>query len=271
MKTAILGVVILAALLLCLPACAPAISPEKYDELRSNLDDAQCEIDELREDLATLQTNYENLLERLRQSTLENPAWSELKGLLAQDDTDMLPYHKDSFDCADFAITLRDRMWKYGVRCAYVEVSFSEGEGHALNAFETTDNGLIYVDNTRADQIAYAELNQPYGTIHLDGVKFKYIACSGSPSEFWTSLTYATHPNPFSYDYYIDYQRRRGFYQESVTAYNNAVGEYNEGSAKWSYSQLATWRDNLNALEKDLGLVFYEPAGEVRNIEVYWN
>ncbi len=271
MKKVILGVLVLIALLLCLPACSPPVSPEEYNELRSNLNDAQREINELREDLATLQTNYESLLERLRQSTLDNLTWSELKELLALDDTDALPYSEGSFDCAGFALTLRDRMWRYGIRCAYVEVGFSEGEGHALNAFETTDKGLIYVDDTKADQIAYVELNQPYGTIHLEGVKFEYIACSGIPAEFWALLTYSIHPSPFSYDYYIDYQRRRQFYEESVEAYNKAVQEYNSGSTKWSYSQLTAWLDNLEALEQDLGSVFYTPAGVVKSIEVYWN
>ncbi len=299
MKKVILGASILMGLLFYLPSCAPVVSPEEYNTLQSRLDNAQYEIDALKANLAALQDNYENLqadyeglqgdyeglqddyvklradyessLERLEQSTLKNPTWSELRNLLEQDDTDTLTYLENSFDCTGFAITLRDHAWRYSIRGAYVEVGFSGKEGHALNAFETTDKGLIYVDNTEADQIAYVEINQPYGTIHLEGVRFEYIACSGSPDEFWGSLDYTTHPNPFRYDYYLDYQRRYQFYEESVAAYNEAVNEYNDDSTKWSYSQLTTWLDNLEKLEEDLGSIFYEPAGVVESVEVYWD
>jgi len=298
-KKVILGVLILIALLFCLPSCALVISQEEHNALQSNLDNAQRKINVLTENLTALQTNYEklqddydglqddyeglqddydelqanygSLLERLKQSALENPTWLELKEFLELDDTDTLLYNEDNFDCSGFAITLRDRAWKYGIRCAYVEVGFSEGEGHALNAFNTTDRGLIYVDDTEDDQIAYVEINQLYGAIHIGEVKLEYIACTGSPAEFWTSLTYNTHANPFSYDYYIDYQRRTKFYNESVDAYNKAVDEYNKGSTKWSYSQLTSWHDNLKALEQDLGSIFYEPMEAVKSIEVYWN
>ena len=56
-----------------------------------------------------------------------------------------------------------------------------------------------------------------------------------------------------------------------MEAYNEAVDEYNEGNPKWSYDQLSTWRDNIEALEQDLGSVFYEPVGIVKTIETYWN
>ena len=305
-KKAILGVSILLVLLFCLPSCAPVVSQEEYDALQSRLDNAQGEIDALKADLAALQDNYENLqadyeglqanygslqddyeslqadynslqtdyegsLERLKQSELENPTWSELKRFLERDDTDTVPYVKDSFDCSGFAITLRDRAWRYSMRCAYVELGFSKKEGHALNAFETTDEGLIYVDNTELDQIAYIEIGQPYGLIHLDAVKSKYIACTGDPDEFWGSPDYRTHSHPFSYDYYIDYQKRVQFREESMEAFNEAVEEFNSGSREWSLSQLESWRENLEALGEDIGSIFREPVEVVETVEVYWD
>lgn len=298
-KKAILAVSILMALLFLLPSCVPLISRGEYETLQRRLDTSQREIDALKTNLATLQDNYnglqadyggllanyeslqddyedlradyESLLERLQQSTLEDPTWSELEEFLERDDTDTIPYIEDSFDCSGFAITLRDRAWRYGMRCAYVEIGFSREEGHALNAFDTTDKGLIYIDNTELDQIAYIEMGQPYGAILLDTVKSRYISCSGSPDEFWGSLSYTTHSNPFSYDYYVDYQRRARFYEESVEAYNDAADEYNSGKGGWTYSQLTTWQENLEELEEDIGSIFYEPAGTVESVEVYWN
>lgn len=291
-KKVILGVSVLMALMLFLSSCASGISQEEYKTLQSRLNSAQLEIDTLKTNMETLQgshnelqadygnllasyeglqSDYEGLQERLGQSTLENPTWAELEKFLERDDTDTISYVENSFDCTGFAITLRDRAWRYGIRGAYIEVGFSTGDGHALNAFETTDKGLIYVDVTEADQLAYIKVGQPYGIILLDAVKSEYIDCSGRPDRFWGSLTYTTHSNPFSYSYYVDYQERVQFYEDSIEAYNEAVDEYNSGRGGWTYSQLTTWQENLEELEEDIGSIFYEQAGTVDSVEVYWN
>jgi len=289
----ILSVILtLVGLLFFLSSCAPSVSPDEYRTLQAELDGAQHEISEMAEDLAQLeadyqglqdnyaslqdncqssQTNYQKLLGRLEQSALVDIPWPELKEFLEQDDTDRLAYVEGSFDCSGFAITLRDNAARCGIRCAYVEIEFFVESGHALNAFETTDMGLVYVDSTEADQIAYVKLNEPYGRVSLDGVKPEFIACSGDPAEFWGPLGYMTHSNPFSYSYYPDYQRRVKFYGDSIEAYNEAVEKYNGGSKKWSYAQLTTWLDNIEALEEDLGSAFYQTGENVKNIETYWN
>ena len=275
-----------------LSSCAPGVSPDEYRTLQAELDGAQHEIGEITEDLAQLeadyqglqddyaslqsdcqssQTSYQKLLERLEQSALVDISWPELKEFLEQDDTDRLAYVENGFDCSGFAITLRDSAARCGIRCAYVEIEFAVEGGHALDAFETTDRGLVYVDSIEADQIAYVKLNELYGVISLDGVKSECIACSGDPAEFWGPLGYMTHSNPFRYSYYPDYQRRVKFYGDSIEAYNEAVEKYNGGSKKWSYAQLTAWLDNIEALEEDLGSAFYQPGDKVKNIEAYWN
>ncbi len=217
-----------------------------------------------------LQAGYETLLNTVKNFTLKNPTWEELKNFLKQDSTDEIEYKPGEFDCTGFAITLRDNAWKLGLRCAFVEIAFVEGEGHALNAFQTVDRGLIFVDAVEKDAVAYVQVGKPYGMIDLDAVKSRYIDCSGDPADFWGKLNYTTHPNPFSYDYYVAYQGRVRFFRESVEAYNSAVEEYNKGGGKYSYSQLQSWYENLEALKEELG-VQYEPMGTVQNIEIYWN
>jgi len=49
------------------------------------------------------------------------------------------------------------------------------------------------------------------------------------------------------------------------------VDEFNSGGKKWSYSELGDWLDNLEALEEDLGSIFFTPMGVVKSLEVYWN
>jgi len=53
--------------------------------------------------------------------------------------------------CADFAERLHNDAEMAGIRCAYVSMELSVG-GHACNAFQTTDRGLIYVDDTGPSQ-----------------------------------------------------------------------------------------------------------------------
>jgi hypothetical protein len=108
-----------------------------------------------------------------------NPSYNQLITFLQQDGTDQFPYQDTmlAFDlyygtaesyidieciqdiiygssqpsapriCADFAERLHNEAEMAGIRCAYVSVDLS-GVGHALNAFQTTDRGLIYIDDT---------------------------------------------------------------------------------------------------------------------------
>jgi len=61
--------------------------------------------------------------------------------------------------CADFAERLHNNAEMSGIRCAYVSVTLagysdpynygiSSSTGHACNAFQTTDRGLVYIDCT---------------------------------------------------------------------------------------------------------------------------
>ena len=51
--------------------------------------------------------------------------------------------------CSDFAERLHNDAEMAGIRCAYVSVALSTGL-HALDAFQTSDKGLIYIDDTGA-------------------------------------------------------------------------------------------------------------------------
>lgn len=91
--------------------------------------------------------------------TLRNPSWEELEAFLWEDNTDQLEYVFPTFVCGDFAITLQSNAKKAGLRCAYVHVKLKgypdwynygipSNTGHGINAFETTDRGLVYIDCT---------------------------------------------------------------------------------------------------------------------------
>jgi len=78
-----------------------------------------------------------------------NPSWSQLVSFLKADRTDQICYDERSFICADFAEMLHNNAEKAGWKAAYVGIELaSEIYGHALNAFQTTDRGLVYIDCT---------------------------------------------------------------------------------------------------------------------------
>jgi len=90
---------------------------------------------------------------------LTNPSWEELKTFLLEDKTDQYNYSYPTFVCADFASTLQSNAENAGFRCAIVNVQLNgypdwfnygipSNTGHALNAFDTTDRGLVYIDCT---------------------------------------------------------------------------------------------------------------------------
>ena len=106
----------------------------------------------------------------------KNPSWAELKAFLLEDDTDGIEYVMGKFVCADFAERLHNNAEAAGIRAAYVLVDlgpcsyYPRGSGHALNAFETTDRGLVYIDCTgvqsgvklNADKIVDLEVGKDY-------------------------------------------------------------------------------------------------------------
>jgi len=120
-----------------------------------------------------------------------NPTYQELLVFLAQDNTDQIPYDPAKFVCADYAERLHNNAEKAGIRAAYVVVEFSTtyqtfvspfGYSHALNAFRTTDRGLVFVDVTRPfgavrgsfDCIVDVKVGQPYVPVPL----FSYVELS---------------------------------------------------------------------------------------------
>ena len=91
---------------------------------------------------------------------LRNPSWEELKAFLYKDDTDKMKYVFPTTVCQDFAEKLQENAKEAGWRCALVVVRLEgypdwydygipSNTEHALNAFETTDRGLVYIDCTR--------------------------------------------------------------------------------------------------------------------------
>lgn len=237
-----------------------------------------------------------------------DPTWDELISFLESDDTDEQPYIEDLFVCADFAEMLHNNAEESGIKALYVGVDFIVGEGHALNAFNTTDKGLVYVDCTRGfstpitaeltdsekreerehDKIAYVVEGKEYGLISIN---------KATSSEYWFYEDYTKKWEDL--EKYIDaYNRDVEVYNNDVKAYKRdgeayerAVGGrtyisdheeyerlnkmYNELKARKNEldihgNELDGRRERLDERQEDLGNYRWESLGVVTNVEVYW-
>jgi hypothetical protein len=105
-----------------------------------------------------------------------NPTMAELKAFLKEDHTENYTYSATSFTCTDYAVMLHNNAEAHGIRCALVGVEHATPDvGHALNAFQTTDEGLVFVDDTGAlygpglDRFANITMGQPVSEVPVFG------------------------------------------------------------------------------------------------------
>jgi hypothetical protein len=113
----------------------------------------------------------------------KDPSYEELKAFLKADLTDSIPYDVDSFVCSDCAEAVHNNAEAAGIRAAYVSVYFYEKDrGHACNAFNTTDKGLVFVDCTAPD-LYDSENNDAIVTVKI-GEIYKLEGLFGSHKFF---------------------------------------------------------------------------------------
>jgi hypothetical protein len=70
--------------------------------------------------------------------------------------------------CADYAEIVHNNAEVLGIRSAYVTITFEDGSGHALNAFNTIDRGLIFIDCV-GESVSTTEFN-------LETLYIKYLS-----------------------------------------------------------------------------------------------
>jgi hypothetical protein len=74
-------------------------------------------------------------------------SYDEVVKFLKEDKTSDSKYSSD-FDCVSYSKEVRDNAIKRGMKCAIVvfDLSGTKNISHAINAFETTDRGIVYFD-----------------------------------------------------------------------------------------------------------------------------
>ncbi len=215
-------------------------------------------------------------IELINNPDATNPTYAELIAFITADATDERLY-SSGYNCSDFAEDVHNNAEAAGIRAAWVGIDFGgDDEGHACNAFETTNLGLIYIDCTGEnpesqtnlysnnptswDKVAYVEIGKEYGVIAVDKAK------------------------PYSYSFYEEYkqkwQERKKLlndYNEEIMRYNQEIeGKvYQEGSPE--LARIIAWEARLeeksrviDELTEEVGDFRFEPKGVVKDIHMHW-
>ncbi len=208
-----------------------------------------------------------------------DPTWQELVRFIESDDSDAHTYIPSVYMCGSFAETLHNNAEQAGIRVAWVAVDLAGSEPHALNAFNTVDQGIVFVDCTGGgfevnvpsledsygydidyDKIAYVEIGKEYGLVSLD------------KAESATYSFYERYMREFE-----DYLRRVNEYNERTEEYIKALGGrtviYDESEyrkLKRMYDELEEERVELEIQREILGDYSWEPLGITSHVEIYW-
>jgi len=220
-----------------------------------------------------------------------DPTYAELVAFIEQDTTDAndyLVHPRIGYVCADFAEDVHNNAEAAGIRAASVSVDFEGGgDGHALNAFDTIDMGLIYIDCT--GQGSSDKLN-----FHLEKTEEGYIVVYDNP-ESWDAVAYVEVGKEYGlvplaragvlhYGFYEGYKQKWQTYRQILTDFNDSVDQFNqevkgktfhEGSPE--LARIEAWQADLEEMKKllddlseELGYVWFEPKGIVKDIWIHW-
>ena len=243
-----------------------------------------------------------------------DPTYAELVAFIIRDTTNTNDYIKggpDGYVCADFAEAVHNNAEAAGIRAAWVALIFEGNiEGHALNTFETTDKGLVYIDCTgelEKTWIGYILPNGEWSGSYLHELPplhslkqllyGKPIPDSAKLTE-WDTVAYIevgkeygkvgiNEAKSLEYNFYLEYKQKWQNYEDMLEDYNREVERYNqeisgkvyvEGSSElarieaWE-AELDRQEQMLDRLEKELGYYFYElqdTSGIVKDVHINW-
>lgn len=230
-------------------------------------------------------------IELINNPSAANPTYDELIAFIQEDTTDTNDYLENpyiGYVCADFAEDVHNNAEAARIRAAWVSISFEgDEEGHACNAFDTTDLGLVYIDCT--GQSFSEKLN-----LRLEETEEGFSFVSEGP-ESWDAIAYVeigkeyglipiARARALTYGFYQEYKQDWQEYRELLNNYNDEVARFNQEVRGKTYTEgspelarIEAWQAELerqsqllDKLSEELGTTWLEPQGIVKDIHLYW-
>jgi hypothetical protein len=213
-------------------------------------------------------------------------SYRSLQDFLHQDTTDLLPYiERDNsegltpFVCSDFAELVHNNAEAAGIRAGYVSIDWIDGDiGHAINAFETTDQGLVFIDCTGKSE--YSQVEEGENNVTLGSWdKVAYLVVGRKYGVI--STAYAESAD---YAFYERFEAKWDELKDKLAAYNAEVKLYNQEIRENTFMEdspelerIKAWEDSLiqqenviNALSQEVGYSRFRPLGIVDNYVIHW-
>lgn len=232
-----------------------------------------------------------------------NPTYAELVAFIVEDTTNTNEYVKggpEAYVCADFAEEVHNNAEAAGIRAAWVGVSFTDGQPHALNAFETTDKGIVYIDCTgETTKIWLGDSYIPnIKPVTFESWLYKKSIPDSAKLTEWDTVAFVevgkeygligiNEAKSLEYDFFLEYTQKWQEYKIKLEAYNREVERYNqeisgkiyiEGSTELSIieaweAEIDGQKQILYSLEEGLGYHHYylpDRSGIVKDIQIHW-
>jgi len=87
------------------------------------------------------------LISLVNYNNAANPTYAKVVAFIKVDKTDQNLY-TSKYVCSDFAEDVHNNAERAGIKASWVTIAFTNGAGHACNAFQTSDKGLVFIDCT---------------------------------------------------------------------------------------------------------------------------
>ena len=145
---------------------------DDFSTYQENLSSINQDIQSLKNSLCENNNTIDNIiaeLEKLENETiLFDPTYKRSYNFIKKDETDLNTFDDVTYNCDHFSRDVNNHAEEQGIRCGYVVISLSSGIPHAIVAFNTTDQGLVFFE-PQTDQIALLEKNKDYWNECLQG------------------------------------------------------------------------------------------------------
>jgi hypothetical protein len=125
---------------------------------QTQLEGIKDELTELKVELVDLQTSYEGLMTG-HGYTIKDPTYREMMNFIRLDKTDQKRYIEGEYVCENFAADVCNVAEVKGIRCAYVTIRYPNELGHAIIAFNTIDEGIVYIE-PQSDDLVEPEVGE---------------------------------------------------------------------------------------------------------------
>ena len=114
---------------------------------------------------AGYKAGHDSVLQKANSYELHNPTYQEMMNFLIADPADSKQFDEDEHMCVDFTAEVKNNAEAQGIRCAMIYIMNSEGIGHTIVAFDTTDRGLQFVE-PQYDRVVTLAIGQSYSELN---------------------------------------------------------------------------------------------------------